>query len=123
MLRHTECAYYYVPTTMILKIAFRNTFRQKRRTILTGLAMIVGFTLLSVTIGFVRWGRMAVYIEMFNTKIAPGIFRCIVKGILISRRSTRRLTAIPLLVQTIQGTTGVDAWTPRMYAAGTRLGR
>ena len=36
---------------MILKIAFRNIFRQKRRTILTALAMVVGFTLLSLTIG------------------------------------------------------------------------
>ena len=35
-----------------LKIAFRNIFRQKRRTILTALAMIVGFTLSSVFIGW-----------------------------------------------------------------------
>ncbi len=37
---------------MILKIAFRNIFRQKRRTILTMLSMIGGFALSSFSIGF-----------------------------------------------------------------------
>ncbi len=37
---------------MILLIAFRNIFRQKRRTILTMLSMVGGFTLASFAIGF-----------------------------------------------------------------------
>jgi len=36
---------------MILKIAFRNIFRQKRRSLLTALAMVGGFVLASISIG------------------------------------------------------------------------
>ena len=37
---------------MMFKIAFRNVFRQKRRTILTVLTMFGGFTLASISIAW-----------------------------------------------------------------------
>lgn len=50
---------------MTLRIAFRNLLRQKRRTILTALAMIVGFTLSSVFIGWAD-GTYSDVIGMFT---------------------------------------------------------
>lgn len=41
---------------LILKLAFRNIFRQKRRSLYTALSIIIGFTLLSVSIGLAEGG-------------------------------------------------------------------
>ena len=101
---------------MILKIAFRNTFRQKRRTILTGLAMIVGFTLLSVTIGLSD-GAYGGIIEMF-TRNRTGHIQVHREGYLDKPSLYETIDGYAAIGETIQGTAGVDAWTPRMYAAG-----
>ncbi len=101
---------------MILKIAFRNIFRQKRRTILTALAMIVGFTLSSLFIGWSdgiysdiistftrnRIGHIQVHSEDYRDR--PSIYKTI-----------RDYEPIG---ETIQDISGVEAWTPRVYAAG-----
>ena len=50
---------------MILKIAFRNVFRQKRRTILTALTMFGGFVLCSFSIAFTD-GTYNTVIDMFT---------------------------------------------------------
>ena len=103
-------------STMILKIAFRNTFRQKRRTILTALAMIVGFTLLSVTIGLSD-GAYGGIIEMF-TRNRTGHIQVHREGYLDKPSLYETIDGYATIGETIQGTAGVDAWTPRVYAAG-----
>ncbi len=50
---------------LIPKIAFRNIFRQKRRSLLTGLMMAIGFALLSITIGLMD-GSYSNIINMFT---------------------------------------------------------
>ena len=101
---------------MILKIAFRNIFRQKRRTILTALAMIVGFTLLSVTIGLSD-GAYGNIITMF-TRNRTGHIQVHRAGYLDKPSLYETIDGYAAIGETIQGTAGVDAWTPRVYAAG-----
>ena len=106
-----------VPTTlMILKIAFRNTFRQKRRTILTALAMIVGFTLLSLTIGLSD-GAYGGIIEMF-TRNRTGHIQVHREGYLDKPSLYKTIDGYTASGQAIQDVTEVEAWTPRVYAAG-----
>ncbi|MCY4552980.1 MAG: ABC transporter permease [Candidatus Poribacteria bacterium] len=101
---------------MILKIAFRNTFRQKRRTILTGLAMIVGFTLLSLTIGLSD-GAYGNIITMF-TRNRIGHIQVHREGYLDKPSLYKTIDNTSAVGETIQSVTGVEAWTPRVYGAG-----
>ena len=101
---------------MILKIAFRNTLRQKRRTILTGLAMVVGFTLLSLTIGLSD-GAYGNIIAMF-TRNRIGHIQVHRKGYLDKPSLYKTIDKVSVVGETIQGIAGVEAWTPRVYGAG-----
>ena len=101
---------------MILKIAFRNIFRQKRRTILTALAMIVGFTLLSLTIGLSD-GAYGNIIAMF-TRNRIGHIQVHREGYLDKPSLYKTINNASAIGETIQSTAGVEAWTPRVYAAG-----
>ena len=101
---------------MILKIALRNIFRQKRRTILTALAMIVGFTLSSLFIGLSD-GAYGNIISMF-TRNRIGHIQVHREGYLDKPSLYETIDDYPSVGETIQSTTGVEAWTPRVYAAG-----
>ena len=100
---------------MILKIAFRNIFRQKRRTILTALAMIVGFALLSVTIGLD--GAYGNIIDMF-TRNRIGHIQVHREGYLDKPSIYATIKDYTTVGEAIQQIPGVEAWTPRVYAAG-----
>ncbi|MBF0440747.1 MAG: ABC transporter permease [Oligoflexales bacterium] len=50
---------------LLIKLAFRNLFRQRRRTVLTGASLIVGFVFLSMSIA-VMHGSYNSIIEMFT---------------------------------------------------------
>ena len=101
---------------MIFKIAFRNTFRQKRRTILTGLAMVVGFTLLSLTIGLSD-GAYGNIITMF-TRNRIGHIQVHREGYLDKPSLYKTIDDLSAVGEVIQSTPGVEAWTPRIYGAG-----
>ena len=108
----TARAYYF----MVLKIAFRNTFRQKRRTILTALAMVVGFTLLSLTIGLSD-GAYGNIIAMF-TRNRIGHIQVHREGYLDKPSLYKTIDNVSAVGEAIQSTAGVEAWTPRVYGAG-----
>ena len=116
MLRHAGRAYYYADDSMILKIAFRNIFRQKRRTILTALAMIVGFALLSLTIGLSD-GAYGNIIAMF-TRNRIGHIQVHRDGYLDKPSLYKTIDNASAVGETIQRIVGVEAWTPRVYGAG-----
>ena len=101
---------------MILKIAFRNIFRQKRRTILTALAMIAGFTLSSVFIG---WSD-GVYGNMISTftRSRIGHIQVHLEGYLDKPSLYKTINNSAVVSETIQNIAGVEAWTPRVYTAG-----
>ena len=101
---------------MVLKIAFRNTFRQKRRTILTALAMIVGFTLLSLTIGLSD-GAYGNIIAMF-TRNRIGHIQVHREGYLDKPSLYKTIDNASAVGESIQSVAGVEAWTPRVYGAG-----
>ena len=101
---------------MMLKIAFRNIFRQKRRTILTALAMIVGFTLSSVFIGWSD-GAYGNIIEMF-TRNRIGHIQVHREGYLDKPSLYKTINGYEAIGETIQSSGGVEAWTPRVYTAG-----
>ena len=99
-----------------LKIAFRNIFRQKRRTILTALAMIVGSTLSSVFIGWSD-GAYSSVIEMF-TRNRIGHIQVHREGYLDKPSLYKTIDNYELVGETIGSVKGVQAWTPRLYSAG-----
>ncbi len=101
---------------MILKIAFRNIFRQRRRTILTALAMIVGFTLSSLFIG---WSD-GVYSDIISkfTRNRIGHIQVHSEGYLDRPSIYKTISEPESIGETIQNITGVEAWTPRVYASG-----
>ncbi|MYB94965.1 ABC transporter permease [Candidatus Poribacteria bacterium] len=101
---------------MIPKIAFRNIFRQKRRTILTALAMIVGFALLSLTIGLSD-GAYGNIIAMF-TRNRIGHIQVHRDGYLDKPSLYKTMDNTSAVGETIQRIVGVEAWTPRVYGAG-----
>ena len=101
---------------MIIKIAFRNTFRQKRRTILTALAMVVGFALLSLTIGLSD-GAYGGIIEMF-TRNRTGHIQVHREGYLDKPSLYKTIDNLSAVGEAIQNTAGVEAWTQRVYGAG-----
>ena len=101
---------------MTLKIAFRNIFRQKRRTILTALAMIVGFTLSSVFIGWSD-GAYSEIIEMF-TQNRIGHIQLHQRGYLEKPSLYKTMQDYESIGETIGKIKGVEAWTPRVFSAG-----
>lgn len=101
---------------MMLKIAFRNIFRQKRRTILTALAMIVGFTLSSIVIGLSD-GAYSNVIEMF-TGNRIGHIQIHHAGYLDKPSIYKTIRDYDSIGETIQSQDGVEAWTPRVYTGG-----
>ena len=101
---------------MTLKIAFRNVFRQKRRTILTALAMIVGFTLSSVFIGWSD-GAYSEIIEMF-TQNRIGHIQVHQRGYLDKPSLYKTMQDYESIGETIGNIKGVEAWTPRVFSAG-----
>jgi putative ABC transport system permease protein len=101
---------------LILKMAFRNIFRQKRRTILTGLSMVVGFFLAVVFIG---WSDGA-YNNIIKTFTGNRLGHIqIHKKTYLERPSLYKtidnLSQINGLLQQIKE---IESWTPRLFSAG-----
>ena len=101
---------------MMLKIALRNTLRQKRRTILTSLAMIVGFTLLSFSIGLSD-GSYSFVINMF-TRNRLGHIQIHHHGYLDKPSLYATINNYQSVGQIIKNVKGVEAWAPRIYSVG-----
>ena len=78
--------------------------------------MIVGFTLLSITIGLSD-GAYGGIIEMF-TRNRTGHIQVHRAGYLDKPSLYETIDGYTAIGETIQGTAGVEAWTPRVYAAG-----
>jgi len=104
------------PVMLIPKIAFRNVFRNTRRSILTGLTIFAGFTLAAVSIGWTD-GSYNYIIDLF-TRNRLGHIQ-IHKGDYLDE---------PTLYKTIQEFKDVgrkleeieelESWAPRLYASG-----
>jgi ABC-type lipoprotein release transport system permease subunit len=101
---------------LTLKVAWRNVFRQKRRTTLTVLTMFGGFTLSAISIGWAD-GTYNRIIDMF-TRNRLGHVQVHAKDYLDRPSLYRKIGSYEKIGQVIEQTRGVEAWTPRLYSAG-----
>ncbi|MDZ7343838.1 MAG: FtsX-like permease family protein [candidate division KSB1 bacterium] len=101
---------------MLLKIAFRNIFRQKRRTILTALTMFGGFTLAAISIGWSD-GTYSYIIDLF-TRNRLGHIQIHGRGYLDKPSLYNTIDDYATVGEKIQRVAGVEAWAPRLFSAG-----
>jgi len=101
---------------MLLKLAFRNTLRQKRRTIFTLLTMFGGFTLASISIGWSD-GSYSRIINMF-TRNRLGHIQIHAQGYLDKPSLYKTIDNYQAIGRKIESIPGVLTWTPRFLAAG-----
>jgi len=101
---------------MMFKIAFRNIFRQKRRTVLTVLTMLGGFTLSSISIAWSD-GSYSRLIDMF-TRNQLGHIQVHAQGYLDRPSLYNTVDNYMQVGDQIGSTPGVVAWAPRVLSAG-----
>jgi ABC-type lipoprotein release transport system permease subunit len=101
---------------MVLKIAFRNIFRQKRRTLLTSLAMFGGFVLCSFSISFMD-GSYNNVINMF-TRNQLGHIQIHQHEYTDRPALYRTIDDYEAVGSVIESFDQVEAWAPRLYTAG-----
>lgn len=101
---------------LILKMAIRNIFRQKRRTILTGLSMIVGFALSVIFIGWSD-GSYSYIINTF-TRNRLGHIQIHEKTYLDRPSLYKTINDVSKIGESLATTQGVQSWAPRLYSAG-----
>jgi putative ABC transport system permease protein len=101
---------------LIFRIAWRNIFRQKRRTLLTILTMFGGFALSSLSIGWAD-GTYHRIIEIF-TRNRLGHIQIHAQGYLDKPSLYKNIKDYQEVGQIIEKTKGVEDWTPRVYSAG-----
>jgi ABC-type lipoprotein release transport system permease subunit len=98
---------------IIPKIAFRNIFRHKRRSALTGVMMAGGCFLFAVSLGMAD-GSYDVLIDMF-TRDHTGHIQIHKNGYLEKPSIYKTFTAPDTIGRKIQRVAAVQAWTPRVY--------
>ena len=101
---------------MILRIAFRNTLRQKRRTALTLLTVFGGFTLAAISIGWSD-GTYSYIINMF-TRNRLGHIEIHEDHYLDRPSIYKRIQNYREIGARIRRIDGVEAWAPRVLSAG-----
>ncbi len=101
---------------LTFKMAFRNIFRHRRRTILTGLSIMGGFTLAVIFIGWAD-GTYNNIIEEF-TRNRLGHIQIHEKTYLDRPSLYKTIDQTPQLARILNNTPGVESWAPRIYSAG-----
>jgi len=99
---------------VIARIAFRNIFRQRRRSILTALMMAGGFSLSSVSLG-ISEGSYDRIIDMF-TRDHTGHVQVHPSGYLDRPSIYKTIEAPETLGVALAAYPGVVAWAPRLYS-------
>jgi ABC-type lipoprotein release transport system permease subunit len=101
---------------MVIKIAFRNIFRQKRRTLLTTLTMFGGFVLCSFSIAWMD-GSYNNVIDLF-TRNQLGHIQIHHDEYLDRPSLYRTIDDYEAAGRAVEGVGRVEAWAPRVYSAG-----
>lgn len=100
---------------LILKIAFRNIFRQRRRSLFTALTMIGGYVLFSLALSIVE-GTYGNVIEKF-TKSYTGHVQLHKQGYFEKPTLYKTLDDYDALSARIKAIPGVKSMAPRVYAS------
>jgi len=98
------------------KMAYRNVLRQKRRTLLTVITMLGGFTLASISIAWSD-GTYNFVIDMF-TRTQLGHIQVHGRSYLDKPTLYNTINDYEMLGRTINNYEGVVSWAPRLFAAG-----
>ncbi len=101
---------------IILKIAFRNIFRQRRRSILTALSMFGGFFLSAFFIGFSD-GSYNNIIDMF-TKNSLGHIQIHESTYLSNPSLYKTIDNFEVIRKKLSQIDKIDSFTPRIFSAG-----
>jgi putative ABC transport system permease protein len=101
---------------IVARMAFRNIFRQKRRTLFTGLSIGGGFALAVVFIGWAD-GSYDNIIEQF-TSTRLGQVQIHAAGYLDKPTLYKTISDVAAVGAVLDRTAGVESWTPRVYSAG-----
>jgi putative ABC transport system permease protein len=101
---------------IMLKIAFRNIFRQKRRSILTALSMFGGFVMAAFFIGFSE-GTYNGIIDTF-TRNQMGHIQVHHQDYLDRPSLYKTIDKLPEIEGILSQMDKVDSWAPRLYSAG-----
>ncbi len=101
---------------MILKMAFRNIFRQKRRTVLTGMSMIGGFAMAAIFIGWAD-GSYGNIIDNF-TRFHTGHIQVHDSGYLDRPSLYKTVDEYDKIDGKLKQIKMLDSWAPRVYSAG-----
>jgi putative ABC transport system permease protein len=100
----------------MLKMAFRNIFRQKRRSLLTALTMFGGFVLTTVAIGLTD-GTFNSMVNLF-TRSRLGHIQVHHQGYMSRPSLNKTIANYRQIGEILDGIDGVEAWAPRVYSAG-----
>jgi putative ABC transport system permease protein len=101
---------------LLMKMAFRNIFRQKRRTILTGLSMFGGFVMAAVFIGWAD-GSYNHIIDDF-TRHNFGHIQIHEKNYLDRPSLYKTINDFDRIQGQLQKLPEIDSFAPRVYSAG-----
>lgn len=101
---------------MLYKLAIRNLFRQKRRTILTLTMMIVGFVIMSFSLAISEGGYDRVISSFTNEK--TGHIQIHVENFLETPTLFKTLNDVDELIKKISSNKKVIALTPRIISGG-----
>jgi putative ABC transport system permease protein len=100
----------------VFKMALRNVFRQKRRSLLTALTMFGGFVLAALAIG-VADGTFYGIVNTF-TRTRLGHIQIHAQGYLNRPTLNATIADYRGVGQIIEHTRDAEAWAPRVYSAG-----
>jgi putative ABC transport system permease protein len=101
---------------MILRIAFRNLFRQRRRTVLTLLTMLGGFSLCSVSIAWMD-GAYGDVIDQF-TRTRLGHIQIHHKDYRDRPKLQRNIKDAESIGRFLDGVERIEGWTWRLFGSG-----
>jgi ABC-type lipoprotein release transport system permease subunit len=101
---------------MLFRIAFRNVFRQRRRTLLTVLTMMGGFSLASVSIAW-QDGAYADIINQF-TRTRLGHIQIHQKEYRERPKLSRNIPRAGEIGAILDGIPRVEGWAPRVFSGG-----
>lgn len=101
---------------MMLKMAFRNIFRHKRRTVLTGLSMFGGFVMAAIFIGWAD-GTYSNIIDGF-TRNNFGHIQIHAENYLDRPSLYKTIDDLSVVKEAVSGLEHMDSWAPRVYSSG-----
>ncbi len=101
---------------VVVRMAFRNMFRQKRRTFFTGLSIVGGFTLAVIFIGWADGSYNNIIDEFTRTRL--GHIQVHEKSYLDRPSLYKTVAGVSDVGAILDQTKGVESWTPRVYSAG-----